>query len=31
MELYRKAFGLALGHNPPAAFARPFSRKKMSM
>jgi tetratricopeptide (TPR) repeat protein len=31
MELYRKAYGLALGHNPPAAFARPFARKKMSM
>jgi tetratricopeptide (TPR) repeat protein len=31
LELYRKAYGLALAHNPPAAFARPFTRKKISM
>ena len=31
MELFRKAFGLAMAHNPPAAFARPFARKKLSM
>ena len=30
-ELYRKAYGLALAHNPPAAFARPFARKKLAM
>ena len=30
-ELYKKAYGLALAHNPPAAFARPFARKKMAM
>lgn len=27
--LYEKAYGLATGHNPPAAFARPFARKKI--
>jgi len=27
---YRKAFDAARGHNPPAAFARPFARKKLS-
>jgi Flp pilus assembly protein TadD len=31
MEMYKKAYRLALTHNPPAAFARPFARKKMSM
>ena len=31
MELYREAYGLAMAHNPPAAFARPFARKKLSM
>jgi len=31
MELYKKAYGLATAHNPPAAFARPFARKKMAM
>ena len=31
MEMYRKAYGLALAHNPPAAFARPFARKKLAM
>jgi tetratricopeptide (TPR) repeat protein len=28
-ELYEKAYGLATAHNPPAAFARPFARKKI--
>lgn len=28
MECYRKAFA-ATGHNPPAAFAKPFARKKL--
>jgi tetratricopeptide (TPR) repeat protein len=27
--LYEKAYDLATGHNPPAAFARPFARKKI--
>jgi tetratricopeptide (TPR) repeat protein len=27
--LYRKAYDLAAGHNPPAAFSRPFARKKL--
>jgi tetratricopeptide (TPR) repeat protein len=31
MEMYRKAYSLAMAHNPPAAFARPFARKKMAM
>jgi len=31
MEMYKKASGLAIAHNPPAAFARPFARKKMAM
>jgi len=31
LELYNKAYGLATAHNPPAAFARPFARKKMAM
>jgi tetratricopeptide (TPR) repeat protein len=31
LEMYKKAYGLALAHNPPAAFARPFARKKLSM
>jgi Flp pilus assembly protein TadD len=26
---YQKAFDLATGHNPPAAFARPFAAKKL--
>jgi len=30
-EMYRKAYSLALAHNPPAAFARPFARKKLAM
>ena len=29
MEAYRKAAATA-GHNPPAAFARPFTRKKLA-
>lgn len=29
--MYRKAYSLALAHNPPAAFARPFARKKLAM
>ena len=28
-EMYEKAYELATGHNPPAAFARPFARKKL--
>lgn len=27
--LYQKAYDLATGHNPPAAFVRPFARKKL--
>jgi tetratricopeptide (TPR) repeat protein len=27
--VYEKAFGLATAHNPPAAFTRPFARKKL--
>jgi Flp pilus assembly protein TadD len=27
---YEKAYGLATAHNPPAAFARPFARKKIA-
>jgi hypothetical protein len=30
-ELYEKAYGLATGHNPPAAFVRPFARKKLGL
>lgn len=29
--LYRKAYDLATGHNPPAAFTRPFARKKLEI
>ena len=29
--LYRKAYDLATGHNPPAAFVRPFVRKKLGL
>jgi tetratricopeptide (TPR) repeat protein len=29
--LYRKAYDLATGHNPPAAFARPFARKQLGL
>jgi len=28
-ELYQKAYDMATGHNPPAAFVRPFARKKL--
>lgn len=28
--MYEKAYGLATGHNPPAAFVRPFARKKIA-
>jgi Flp pilus assembly protein TadD len=28
-EWYQKAYDLATGHNPPAAFARPFARAKL--
>jgi tetratricopeptide (TPR) repeat protein len=31
MELYRKAHGQATAHNPPAAFVRPFTRKKLGL
>jgi hypothetical protein len=30
-ELYRKAYDLATQHNPPSAFARPFTRKKLGL
>ncbi len=30
-ELYRKAYDLATAHNPPAAFVRPFARKKLGL
>lgn len=30
-ELYQKAYGLATAHNPPAAFVRPFARKKLGL
>lgn len=29
--LFRKAYDLATAHNPPAAFARPFARKKLGL
>lgn len=29
-EFYQKAFDMATGHNPPAAFTRPFARKKLA-
>ncbi len=28
-ELFTKAYGLATAHNPPAAFTRPFTRKRL--
>jgi tetratricopeptide (TPR) repeat protein len=30
-DLYRKAYDLARAHNPPAAFVRPFVRKKLGL
>lgn len=30
-QLYRKAYDLATAHNPPAAFVRPFARKKLGL
>jgi tetratricopeptide (TPR) repeat protein len=30
-ELHQKAYDLATSHNPPAAFARPFARKKLGL
>ncbi len=30
-EWYQKAYDLATSHNPPAAFARPFARKKLNL
>ena len=30
-ERYRQAYDLATGHNPPAAFVRPFVRKKLGL
>lgn len=30
-ELFRKAYGLATAHNPPAAFVRPFARQKLGL
>lgn len=29
--MYQKAYDLATGHNPPAAFTRPFARKKLGL
>ena len=29
-ELYKKAYDMATSHNPPAAHARPFARKKLA-
>ena len=29
LELYRQAYNMATGHNPPAAFVRPFVRTKL--
>lgn len=29
--LYRKAYDLATAHNPPAAFSRPFARRKLGL
>jgi Flp pilus assembly protein TadD len=29
--LYQKAYDLATGHNPPAAFVRPFVREKLGL
>jgi tetratricopeptide (TPR) repeat protein len=31
MEFYRKAYGLATAHNPPAAHVRPLARKKLGL
>lgn len=30
-EIYAKAYDLATAHNPPAAFARPFTREKLGL
>lgn len=30
-ELYRKSYDMATSHNPPAAFSRPFARKKLGL
>ena len=30
-ELFTRAYGLATAHNPPAAFVRPFTRKKLGL
>lgn len=30
-EIYQKAYRMATAHNPPAAYARPFLRKKLGM
>jgi tetratricopeptide (TPR) repeat protein len=30
-ETYQKGYGMATAHNPPAAFARPFARKKLGI
>jgi tetratricopeptide (TPR) repeat protein len=30
-EYYQRAYDLATAHNPPAAFARPFARKKLGL
>jgi tetratricopeptide (TPR) repeat protein len=30
-EMYRKAYDMATAHNPPAAFVRPFARKKLGL
>ena len=30
-EFYQKAYDLAVGHNPPAVFTRPFARRKLGI
>jgi hypothetical protein len=29
--LYEKSYSLATAHNPPSAFARPYTRKKLGI
>jgi uncharacterized protein HemY len=30
-EIFERSYELALAHNPPAAFSRPFARKKLGI
>jgi Tfp pilus assembly protein PilF len=30
-EAYERSYALALAHNPPAAFSRPFARRKLGV